>query len=487
MGTIALISALLAQCAGSVGAEPVSLTLHRAIEIAQTQSPRAALARDRFRAAYWERRTQRATFLPTLSLRAIAPDFTRSISKLSLPDGSEAFIPQSFVSSSMYLTVGKTLQTTGGELFIESSLQRLDLLSGESSTSYLSSPIGIGLRQSLFTFNPYKWQERIEPLRYEEARRDYVEELEAIAISASQAYFDLLAASDQLATARANYASTDTLFRLARDRPNKRKINEDDLLQAELAFLNTRLEVQRAELDELTKGYALRSLLAMRQDGELAPEVDFQVPEINVDVQVAITQARAHRSHALSFERRRLEAEREIAQARASGRWNLDLYATYGVSQTTEDLGSFFHGQDHEQVSLALQVPILDWGRARARRKVAESNRSVTLLSIDQERADLDQDVTIKALQLKMQGERSQLAAKADEIAQKRFEAKMREYVSGHGNMTDVNRALTEKDAMRQRHVEALRSFWIAYYDLRKATLFDFVTNEPIAVRDLDW
>src|SRR5437773_1264140 len=107
------------------------------------------------------------------------------------PRGAEAFVRQSFVSSSARLVLGKTIGSTGGQVFVETALERLDLLDGGRSTSYLSRPVSVGLRQPLFGFNTYAWQDKIEPLRFEEARREYAEELEGIAIGAAQNFFDL--------------------------------------------------------------------------------------------------------------------------------------------------------------------------------------------------------------------------------------------------------------------------------------------------------
>jgi outer membrane protein TolC len=96
------------------GAAVRPLSLDQVVAIARSDSRAAAQARDRFRASLWQFRVQRASFLPTLSLIGTAPDLTRSISKQSLPDGSEAFVRQSFRSSGLRLSIGKTIGTTGG-------------------------------------------------------------------------------------------------------------------------------------------------------------------------------------------------------------------------------------------------------------------------------------------------------------------------------------------------------------------------------------
>ena len=56
----------------------------------------------------------------------------------------------------------------------------------------------IGYRQSLFGYNSLKWDKRIEPLRYQEAKKSYVETLELVSANAINKYF-------ALATAQSNY------------------------------------------------------------------------------------------------------------------------------------------------------------------------------------------------------------------------------------------------------------------------------------------
>jgi len=461
------------------------MTLGQVVATAQSQSRNAAQARNRYRSSLWQYRTQRAAFLPTLSLQGTAPDLTRSITKLSLPDGSEAFIRQSFVSSGARLAIGKTVGSTGGEVFLESSLERLDLLDGGTSTTYFSQPVNVGLRQPLFAFNPYRWQDRIEPLRLEEARRDYAEELESIAISAAQNFFDLLAAQDQLEGARRNVASTDTLLAATRARGTAGAGSENELLQSQLASLNARLDLQRAELDLRASSFRFRSYLGLRDTDEVTPEIPFDVPDVKADVAVALEQARANRASAVGDERRTLEARRDVAEARSRPGRSVDLYANFGLSQSTDDLGSIYHsGQEHEHATIGFRIPILDWGRNRARLRLAESSAELTLLSVEQARVDLEQDVTRKVLEFNVQSERMRIAATADDIAARRYAAAERQYLSGKGDAAALNVALFEKDSARRSHVESLRGWWIAYYELRRGTRYDFRFGRAIPFID---
>ena len=72
------------------------------------------------------------------------------------------------------------------------------------------------------------------------------------------------------------------------------------------------------------------------------------------------------------------------------------------------------------------------------------------------------------------------LTAKADTVAGKRFEVAYNRYVIGRIAIDNLYIAQSEKDQALNEFVQALRGYWVAYYSLRRATLFDFVTGQQI-------
>ena len=90
----------------------------------------------------------------------------------------------------------------------------------------------------------------------------------------------------------------------------------------------------------------------------------------------------------------------------------------------------------------------------------------------------------MKALQFNVQRERILIAATADEIAARGYASAQERYLAGRGDAQAVSLALAGKDAARRSHVDALRGYWIAYYELRRATLYDFGAGAPIPISD---
>ena len=212
--------------------EAMELTLQQTIRHAQEQSPDAQSARHSFRSSYWNYRYYRANYLPNLTLTS-NPYLDRAINKVTLGDGSVKFVEQNLLASDLTLSLTQNVPWTGGTFFVETSAQRIDLFS-DNSHSYQTSPVNIGYRQSLFGHNSLKWDRRIEPVRYREARKRYVETLELVAAAATQKFFALATAQSNYEIACTNYANADTLYIYARGRYDIGTISENEMLQLEI-------------------------------------------------------------------------------------------------------------------------------------------------------------------------------------------------------------------------------------------------------------
>ena len=91
-------------------------TFDEIIYIARQNSPMAVMSRHRFRQSYWEFRTHKAEFLPTLTLNSQLPDLDRSIVSNYLDDGTEAFVPRNRIKNSVNLELEQNIGLTGGSI-----------------------------------------------------------------------------------------------------------------------------------------------------------------------------------------------------------------------------------------------------------------------------------------------------------------------------------------------------------------------------------
>lgn len=468
---------------GLTAANTMQLTLKDAIQKARQASPDYKRAINQAEASYWAFRNYRSRFLPQLSLYSTLPDYSTSLTKVTNPDGTESFVRQNRSFYSLDMGLRQNVPFTGGTFSVLSNLERLDILSDPETTSYSSVPFAISYTQSSLLYNPYRWQQRIEPLRYESSKRAFVENMEEISLETTRQYFNLLAAQIQLSTARQNLANTDTLYQISQGRYTLGKIAENELLQMELSLLNARNAVSNAELSyQLTMQNLIR-YLGIDRNASLQLEVPTDTVFFAVSAAEALAQAADNRQAVIEFRRRRLQAEEEVARAKGENSVSINLLANFGLSQNGPKLSDVYHDLNSQQrLQLTLSIPIMDWGVAKSRKRMAQANLELEKANIEREQLAFEQEIVQQTAQWNLQRDLLATATKARETAIKRYEITKQRYLIGKISITDLNLAQQEKDRAIETFIGALRNYWNSYHTIRRLTLYDFERNDRIVV-----
>ena len=130
------------------------------------------------------------------------------------------------------------------------------------------------------------------------------------------------------------------------------------------------------------------------------------IPDFDVDVERAIELAFANRSEALAFDRRKLEAEALVAQAKGQ-RVGAQLNASYGYNNAAFNFSSLYNQPNTQAlVSLGFSVPILDWGRNKARMSQAQANQRLVEYTVEQDIINFEQQIFTKVKNFIMMKER---------------------------------------------------------------------------------
>lgn len=475
-------TALLLAANLGVVAQPnvTTLTLDEVLEMARDYSPQAILAKHQFRAAYWEHRTYKAEFLPSISFMGNLPSYNRRLTYNEFEDKYK-LINTNLLSGGV--GINQNVPFTGGRFFVQSRLEKYDLLGDNKGSLYMSDPVQVGYTQPIFGFNQLKWKKKIEPLKYLEAKRNYIESMETISSEAIRYFFDLVLAQQNLKTALVNYANTDTLYQIAKGRYNIGTIAENELLQMELSFLNSGLSVNEAEIDLQLRKFRLKSFLGMNDEYDIELLVPATFPQAVLKYDMVLGLAKENNPRIIQYSRNLIEADRNVAQAKADRGFRIDLSASFGLTREASNLQEvYIDPLDQQAVRLGVNVPILDWGLGRGRVKMAESSREVVRTNIQQALVDFEQDVYLKVMQFNLQETQLQISAKADTIAQSRYNVTKERFLIGRIDVIELNIAQTERDNARTRYIAAMRNYWQFYYDMRRLTQFDFINRKPIQV-----
>jgi outer membrane protein len=467
--------------AAPLGAQE-QMTLEQAVELAQKrgyQSTAAVATRDAARA---RDRAFGARNRPQLSLTGEAPRYERSILPVIQPDGSTIFTPIQQTTANAGLTVAQRLPFTGGVLSMTSALQRYQRTGGTQQTlSWSSTPVTFELQQPIMRANVLRWESREQDVLIDAAERQYLEAREAIAMRTSGVFFDLYVARRTRENAVKNAAQNDTLYTLNKGRFEVGKIGENDLLQSELALLRSRSQLDNATLDYERALAAFR--LAINAPPGTAIEVvpPAAVPQIAADTTVAVAQALRNRAQITELELQAVRARRGIAEARLNNGMGATVNASIGFNQTASDVNLAYQDLlQAQRLRLFVSVPVIQWGTRSSEIQAARADQRRVEASSRATREEIAQEAYFAALGLSQAQRNLAVSAKADTVAAKRFEVAYNRYVIGRIGIDNLYIAQNEKDQAVTQYMQALKSYWAAYYRLRQVTLYDFESNAPI-------
>lgn len=456
------------------------ITLDEAMARARARSVNASVALDRLRSAYWEYRTYRAELLPEVSFTATTPAYYKQYTPYQNPDGTYSFVRNNYMQINGEISVSQNIWLTGGKLSLNTSLDYLRQLDGDKTNRFMAIPVALTLNQPIFGVNNIKWDRKIEPVRYSEAKAEFLSATEEVAMTAINYYFNLLMARENVAISRQNLDNAVKLHEVAKEKRAMGRISENDLLQMELNVLEARSALTNAESNMKANMFQLRSFLDYGEEEELEPEVPEDVPQIELTYKDALEKAQAYNKFAKNLVRRQLEADYAIAKAKGDLR-QIELFAQVGLTGTGNELRHGYEALKANQiVEVGVKIPLIDWGKRRGKVRVAESNRRVVENRLRQETQDFNQDLFILVERFNNQQQQLDIARRADSIARRRYSTNVETFLIGKISTLDLNDSQVKKDEARQQLINELYLFWNYYYQLRSLTLWNYATGTGI-------
>ena len=458
------------------------LTLQDAIAMAQKQGPSAQIARSVRDAARSRNDAFNAGLMPQVVLGGDAANLNRGINPVTQPNGSISYVSQAQNTSSLGLSIAQKIPLTGGTLAIGSSASRLDMFGDSSSRRYQTTPFFVSISQDLFKPRDLVWNEKLQSLGASVAERAYLEAREDVAGTIAGAFFDLYAAQMSLKNAEANVSVNDTLYTLNKGRYEVGKIGENDLLKSELQLLRARASLEDAKVQRDRSEAALRRQLVYPDARALSIATPDAIPTVNADPEVAVREALKNSSSIEQNNFDETQAQRGITTARLLNRFNASVTASLGFNATGSEFNQSYKNTASKQTAtVGINMPMFQWGAGRSQVEAAKADEQRVQANNKSRRDALAEDARFSVLQLQQVQRNLVISAKADTVSAKQFEVARNRYTIGKISNTDLYNAQTDKDQALLAYVQALRSYWTAYYHLRRVALYDFEKNQPLS------
>ncbi|MDL2221174.1 TolC family protein [Parabacteroides sp. OttesenSCG-928-N08] len=482
MKRILFVSLLLVGFAGRSLSQRVELTLDKTIAIAADSSLEAFRNKNLFLADYWQYRTYKAGRLPSLTLNVTPAQYNRDIiRRYDSENDIDIYRKQQFYYAGGGLQVKQNFDLLGGSFFLDSNLGYIRNLSGEKYSQFTTIPLRIGYSQDLLGYNPFYWEKRIEPLKYEKAKRDLLFNIEKISESATTYFFALAMAQAEYDLAIDNVASTDTLYRTGQQRHKIASITQADLLTLKLDAVNARNKLQNVEIDLKRAMFSLAAFLNFDKNTEIRIKLPQRPREMNIAVDQALLYARDNNPTFLELQQQILEAEQRVDLTRKESMFNASLSASIGFNQVAGSLKGAYHDPMRQDVvMLSVSIPLIDWGVRRGKYNVARNNLNVTEISVRQKELTLEEDVIMTVRDFNIQQDLIGSAEEAMELANQAYNETKERFMIGKADINSLTLSLNRQQEAQRNFISALRNYWLSYYKIRKLTLHDFEANQSL-------
>lgn len=479
-----IIAALIIPTMLAFAGEKVTLSLGDAIRMANDSSLTVFRYQNLYASGYWQWRSFKANRLPSLSLNVMPAQYNRYITqRYNYDEDIDVFRSQQIYMASAGLTLSQNVDFLGGTFYLESDLEYMRNFGGYTSNQLSSVPVRMGYRQNLIGYNGFRWEKKIEPVRYERVKREFIYNMERVSEEVVSYFFALALAQSEYQLAVENLASCDTLYTIGERRFKIASISQADLLTLKLDKVNAENTLENARINIKRSRFALASYLGMDTETELEVSLPGTpiVPEISIDV--AVEHARANNPSLLGHKQTILEAKRDMSRAKAEARFNASVSASIGFNQVANKLGDAYRNLLRQDlVSVSVSVPLVDWGVRKGKVNIARNSLNVAEIASRQEELSIEQDVIMTVNDFTTQQRLVSSAVEALDLADMAYSQTRQRFIIGKADINSLTLAHNRQQEASKNYINSLQNYWLSYYKIRKLTLFDFNLNQPIPI-----
>ena len=455
----------------------LKLNLKRTIELANDSSLQAFIAQNRYLSSYWEFRSFKAERLPSLNLNLTPASYYRYITtRYDSNLDRDVYRSQQTFSAGGGFSLSQNFDPLGGSFYLESDLDYMRAFGvNKATTQFSATPIRLGYSQSLLGFNQFKWDKKIEPLKYEKAKKQFLYNTEETSEQAVTYFFNLALAQANYRLACDNQRSTDTLYSIGQMRHKIAAISQADLLTLRLDKINAENTLKNATIAVKRAMQSLAVFLNLEKNTEIEIELPAITGMIDISAEDALALAQANNPTYLEQQQQILEGEQNVNRTKVQSRFNASLSASVGLNQVADKFNNVYKSPlSQELVSMTVSIPLLDWGVRKGKYNMARNNLEKARIQARQEEVSLEEDLLTTLSDFDVQQNLLSSAQEAVDLAEQAYEQTRQRFIIGKVDVNSLTLAQNRQQEAQQNYIQAQLNYWADYYKIRKLTLIDF-------------
>lgn len=471
---ILLLSALLGT--GVHAQTALKLDLEKTITMANDSSLSAFRYQNMYLSGYWEYRSYKAARLPSLTLNTTPAQYYRSITRrYDSQQNIDVYREQQMFSAGAGLSLSQNFDLLGGTFYVDTQLDYMYNFGDSKSSQFSTVPFRIGYQQDLLGYNAFKWDRKIEPLKFEKVKKQYLYNAESVSEEAVNYFFALAMAQADYKLAQDNVATADTLYAIGEQRKKIASISQADLVTLKLDKVNARNTLKNAEISRKRAMSALATFLNMDRNSYIEIDLPSRPRYIDVPADMAMALARENNPTYLEQRQNVLEAERDVDRTKKESRFNASFNASVGFNQVADNIGDAYRDLlQQDLVSFSISVPLIDWGVRKGKYNMAKNNLNVVKIAARQEEISLEEDVMMTVSDFNVQQDMIASAEEALDLAEMAYDQTRKRFIIGKADINSLTLAQNRQQEAQKNYIQALQNYWLSYYKIRKLTLYDF-------------
>ena len=356
---------------------------------------------------------------------------------------------------------------------------------GETNfTQFSTVPFRIGYQQELLGFNAFRWDRKIEPLKFDKVKKQYLYNAESVSEEAVNYFFALAMAQADYELAQDNVATSDTLYAIGEQRQKIASISQADLLTLKLDKVNARNTLRNAEIARKRAMSALATFLNLDRNSYIEINLPARPRHVDIPADRAIVLARENNPTFLEQRQNVLEAEREVDRTKKESRFNASFNASVGFNQVADNISAAYRNLlQQDLVSFTVSIPLVDWGVRKGKYNMAKNNLNVVKIAARQEEISLEEDVMMTVSDFSVQQDMIASAEEALDLAELAYDQTRKRFIIGKADINSLTLALNRQQEAQKNYIQAMQNYWLNYYKIRKLTLFDFESGISLSDR----
>ena len=400
---------------------------------------------------------------------------------LSMED-IDVYRQQRMLYSQAGISATQTMERWGGQFYGSTQLGYLRTFGDQNQTQFMSVPIAVGYKQELMFYNPLKWAKQIEPLKLTLAEKNLTYGIETISEKAVSKFFTLALAQDQLRMAEEYLASCDTIYAIAQRRFKIASISKAELSILELEKTNARTTLANARISRQRAAQELAIYLGMERTTDIELVIPTVMQSLHIDAAEAIQYARENNPQYLSSRKAVTEARRDAERARVEKNLSVSLDASVGLNQVADEfVDAYRHLLSQDKATITLSIPLKDWGKRKNAWLAARSTVETAERAEQEIARDTELDVALTVAEFNERQTIVETAREALTIAEDAYAQTLQRFIKAQADAYSLSIAQSHWQTARQNQISSLQNYWLAYYHLRRLTLYDYQRRQTIS------